>query len=126
MTSSEQGAWIMVAKAAPEGQADVFGAIAHPVRREILDELRTAPLTVKYLAGRFKAISRPAVSQHLAILLEAGLVSREQAGRENYYHLRAEGLHEVEAWLRHYERFWNRGLDNLGAYLERKADDDAP
>ena len=98
--------------------ADVFAAIAHPKRRQILDSLSGGDTTVKDLAAQFD-VSRPAVSQHLAILLDAGLVTRRQAGRENYYHLEAARLQEVEVWLRQYRRFWTNKLDALGAYLER-------
>lgn len=97
---------------------DVFVAIAHPKRRQILDRLSEGDATVKALAAQFD-VSRPAISQHLAILLDAGLVTRQPEGRENYYHLQADRLQEVEVWLRHYQRFWNRRLDALDQYLER-------
>ena len=73
-------------------EQDVFSAIAHPTRRELLDYLSESDCTVKELAAHFEGISRPAISQHLAILLEAELVTRRQAGRENYYHLEPEAL----------------------------------
>ena len=106
-------------KPPPQIPTDVFSAIAHPVRREILDKLSEDDLTVKRIAEQF-SISRPAISQHLAILLEAGLVTRQQAGRENYYHLQPDALQEVDSWVRHYQRFWNRKMDTLGDYLQRK------
>jgi DNA-binding transcriptional ArsR family regulator len=109
-------------KSAKQANTDVFTAIAHPIRREILDQLSENDLTVKHLAGKFE-ISRPAISQHLAVLLGVGLVSMHEAGRENFYHLEPERLQEVEAWVRHYERFWSKKLDNLGEYLKRKAGD---
>lgn len=103
--------------------ADVFVAIAHPIRRQILDLLRTQDQTVKSLSGQFD-VSRPAVSQHLAILLEAGLVAKRESGRESYYHLQPDGFREVEAWMRHYRRFWNTRLDALGDYLDEKYGED--
>jgi len=112
----------MGSKSAQHATTDVFTAIAHPVRREILDQLSESDLTVKHLAGKFD-ISRPAISQHLAVLLEVGLVSMRDEGRENFYHLEPDRLKEVEAWVRHYERFWTKKLDNLGEYLKRKAGD---
>lgn len=112
----------MGSKSSHHMNTDVFNAIAHPVRREILDHLSESDQTVKHLAGKF-AITRPAISQHLAILLDVGLVSMHEAGRENFYHLEPKRLQEVEAWVRHYERFWNKKLDKLGEYLKRKADD---
>ena len=108
---------------APNNHIDVFSAIAHPVRRRILDHLSEGDQTVKTITGHFD-ISRPAISQHLAILLEAGLVTKHRHGREHHYHLQPEGLREVEAWVRHYERFWKKKLRALGGYLERVDDDE--
>ena len=62
--------------------------------------------------------SRPAISQHLRILLDAGLVTERREGRERRYRLRPERLQEVEGWLQQYERFWRRRLGALGEYLE--------
>ncbi len=112
----------MGSKSAQHANTDVFTAIAHPVRREILHQLSETDLTVKHLAGKFK-ITRPAISQHLAVLLEVGLVSMQETGRENVYHLEPERLQEVEAWVRQYERFWTKKLDKLGDYLKRKLGD---
>ncbi len=114
----------MPGKTVQHSNADVFTAIAHPVRRQILDHLIEGDRTVKVLAGQFENISRPAISQHLAILLEVGLVSMHEEGRENFYHLQPERLQEVEAWVRHYERFWHKKLDRLGEYLQRTAGDE--
>ncbi len=115
---------LIVTKTSQAVNADVFTAVAHPRRRQILDYLTTGDATVKYLHEQLKEVSRPAISQHLAILLDAGLVTRRQAGRENYYHLEPEGLREIERWLRQYERFWDQKLDSLGDYLERKYGDE--
>lgn len=78
---------------------DVFEAIAHPVRRELLHRLAGGELPVNRLAERY-AISRPAISQHLAVLLEAGLVSERKVGRERLYRMNAAPLREVEGWIR--------------------------
>lgn len=112
----------MPAKTSQLASNDVFTAIAHPVRREILDHLSEKDLTVTTIAASFD-ISRPAISQHLAILLEVGLVSMEKQGRQNVYHLEPDALQEVERWIRHYERFWTRKVAALRRYLDRKADD---
>lgn len=109
-------------KSSQQADADVFSAIAHPIRRQILDQLREDNVTVKALASHF-AISRPAVSQHLAILLDVGLVSRHKDGRENYYRLQPDRLEEIDTWIRHYRRFWDNKLDALGDYLARKANE---
>jgi DNA-binding transcriptional ArsR family regulator len=64
-------------------------------------------------------MSRPAVSQHLRILLDAGLVSERRSGRERRYRLHAERLLEVQRWLQTYQRFWRNRLEALGSYLEK-------
>lgn len=78
---------------------DVFEAIAHPVRRELLVRLSGGELPVNRLAERYE-ISRPAISQHLAVLLEAGLVSERKVGRERLYRVNTAPLREVEGWIR--------------------------
>jgi DNA-binding transcriptional ArsR family regulator len=99
--------------------SDVFAAIASPVRRALLDALRTGPLAVHQLADDF-AISRPAVSQHLQVLRNAGLVVEERVGRERRYRLQPWRLREVTDWLGHYERFWNDRLTALRDLLGEK------
>ena len=103
------------ATAAPS--VDVFRAVADPTRRAILDRLRAAELSVNDLAGPFD-MSQPAISQHLRVLLDAGLVSERRAGRERLYQLHPERLQEVRDWLRKYERFWRARLVALDSYLE--------
>ncbi|HET8844185.1 MAG TPA: metalloregulator ArsR/SmtB family transcription factor [Ktedonobacteraceae bacterium] len=95
---------------------DVFTAIAHPVRRRILDVLAYGEQSVNSLAAPF-ALTRPAISQHLRVLLEAGLVSIHQKGREHWYQLQPDHLQEVQEWLCQYERFWNQKLQTLETYL---------
>ena len=99
--------------------ADVFTAIAHPVRRVLLDMLAHRDQSVTELAIPF-AMSRPAISQHLRILLDAGLVSEQRKGRERHYQLHADRLLEVQRWLQTYQRFWLNRLDALGNYLENQ------
>lgn len=96
---------------------EVFVAIAHPVRRALLDRLSSGEQAVNALAAPFP-ISRPAISQHLRVLREAGLVEERTAGREHRYRLRPEQLWVVRDWLRTYERFWRQRLEALGEYLE--------
>jgi DNA-binding transcriptional ArsR family regulator len=100
---------------------DVYTAIAHPARRRILDALREEPLPVHVLAAPF-AMSRPAISQHLKLLREAGLVSEVRSGRERRYQLQPQRLQEIADWLAHYEQFWTSRLRNLGAYLDEHHD----
>ncbi|MFC7849955.1 ArsR/SmtB family transcription factor [Arthrobacter sp. NPDC057388] len=96
---------------------DIFGALANPSRRTILDELRNGPRTAGELTGLL-AQSRSTASEHLAVLREAGLVREERQGRHRVYHLQAAGLAEVHGWLKHYENYWNRRLDALGNVLD--------
>ncbi|WP_426006341.1 ArsR/SmtB family transcription factor [Paenarthrobacter sp. NyZ202] len=98
---------------------DIFGALANPSRRTILDSLRAGPLTAGELTGRL-ALSRSSASEHLTVLKEAGLIREERQGRHRIYHLQAEGLQEVGDWLKHYEQYWNRRLDALGELLDKE------
>jgi DNA-binding transcriptional ArsR family regulator len=107
-----------IAKTVQHASADVFTAIAHPVRRQLLDLLLAGERPVNQLAERFNT-TRPAISQHLRILLDAGLVAEQRSGRERRYRLQANRLREVEAWLGQYEQFWSQKLDALGAYFAR-------
>jgi len=96
---------------------DVFAAISDPTRRQLLDVLGRGEQPVKRLAEPF-AMSRPAISQHLAILRKAGLVGVRRVGRERRYHLIAVRLREVYDWAAHFERFWHEKLAALGRYLD--------
>ena len=97
---------------APDPRPEVFAAISHPVRRRILDLLAEEDRPVNAIASNF-AMSRPAVSQHLRILLDAGLVSEQRRGRERRYRLVPEELAVIYGWLAHYERFWKGRLQSL-------------
>ncbi len=100
----------------PDREQDVFGAIAHPARRRMLDLLLEADRSVNTIAGHFQ-MSRPAVSQHLHVLLDAGLVTEQRHGRERRYHLIPERLGPVRDWIAHYERFWDDHLQRLQDHL---------
>ncbi len=99
------------------GSASVFTAIADPTRRAILDLLRQGEQPVKQIARPF-SMSLPAVSQHLSVLCEAGLVIQRKEGRQRFYRLNPEPLKQVSDWVNHYEQFWQEKLDVLGDYLE--------
>jgi len=101
--------------------ANVYTAIAHPLRRRILDLLAERERPVSDIARHF-GVSRPAVSQHLRILLDAGLVVRNRHGRERLYRLTPQPLEQVSDWLTHYERFWRHRLQRLGKYLDTTID----
>jgi DNA-binding transcriptional ArsR family regulator len=96
---------------------DVFQAIADPSRRAIISLLADTSMTPNELAGHFE-ISRPAVSKHLRILMECGLVTVVQQGRERQCSARLEGLAEVANWTDQYRRFWNGKLRSLGKLLD--------
>jgi DNA-binding transcriptional ArsR family regulator len=100
---------------------DVFDAISHPARRRMLDLLMEADRSVNAIAGHFQ-MSRPAVSQHLRILLDAGLVTEQRHGRERHYHCLPERLRPVRDWLAHYERFWDDRLERLQQQLNKMSD----
>lgn len=106
-------------KAVGDADADVFAALAHPIRRKLLDQLASASggRSVKDLAGPFDT-TRQAISQHLQILLAAGLVAERKLGRERIYKLQAQPLAEVEQWLGRYRRFWRGKLGVLGDFLQ--------
>jgi DNA-binding transcriptional ArsR family regulator len=102
----------------------VFGAISHPARRRMLDLLVEADRSVNTIAGHFQ-MSRPAVSQHLRILLDAGLVTEQRHGRERRYRLVPARLGPVRDWIAHYERFWDDHLQRLQEQLSRGARNDS-
>jgi DNA-binding transcriptional ArsR family regulator len=99
-------------------EPEVFGAISHPARRRMLDLLADGDSPVNVLAANF-AMSRPAVSQHLRILLDAGLVTEQRCGRERRYRLAPERLGPVRDWIAHYERFWDDHFSRLKRHLEK-------
>jgi DNA-binding transcriptional ArsR family regulator len=99
-------------------QAIIFRAVADSTRRSILDLLSQGDLPVMTLAGCFK-MTLPAVSQHLRVLRQAGLVIERRAGRQRIYTLQAEPLREIADWVGYYERFWNTNLKKLRQHLDR-------
>lgn len=98
--------------------SDVFGAVADPTRREILERLRReGPLTVKQLSEPLP-MSRQAVTKHLDVLEEASLIRRVVRGRERYHELRATPLEAIDAWLAPYAAAWDERLARLRQHLE--------
>ncbi|WP_062465284.1 ArsR/SmtB family transcription factor [Demequina soli] len=100
---------------------DTFAALANPARRRILEELREHPAAAGELAALF-AIGRPAVSEHLAVLRDAGLVAEEREGRRRIYRLTAAPLAEVGDWLHPFERYWRDRLRDLSTFLDSQED----
>lgn len=95
---------------------DVYGALAHPLRREIMTALAAGDKPVRELAAGLP-VSRPAVSQHLAVLSSVGLVTKGRSGRENHYRLRREPLDDIRRWLGTLDEFWSQGLARLREHL---------
>lgn len=95
---------------------DVFQAIADPVRREIIDELSKESLTVNAVAEKFE-ISRPAISKHLKILNECGLVEINQSGRERYYEINPKSLIPAIHWIEQLHKQWEQRIDSFEDYL---------
>ena len=105
--------------------ANVYTAIAHPIRRRILDLLAERERAVNDIAGHF-GVSRPAVSQHLRALLDARLIVETRQGRERRYRLTPLPLEQVSDWLAHYEHFWRDQLQRLDAYRDTTNDEETP
>lgn len=97
-------------------QRDVFQAIADPTRREIIDLLAGQSLPVNDVADRFE-ISRPAISKHIKILNECGLVIIQKKGRQRYCRADVRKLKKVSDWANRYQKFWSQKLDALEAAL---------
>ena len=96
---------------------DVFQAIADPTRRQIIQLIAHDNLNLNAVADRFD-ISRPAISRHIKILTECGLITINQQGRERFCEARLEKLNEVNDWVEQYKEFWNKKLDALEDYLK--------
>jgi DNA-binding transcriptional ArsR family regulator len=94
----------------------VFGALADPTRRAILTRLADGEATVAELAAPF-AVSQPAISRHLKVLEQAGLISRNRRATARPSRLEAEPLRSVTTWLASYQRFWDESHERLDGLL---------
>jgi DNA-binding transcriptional ArsR family regulator len=94
-----------------------FAALSDPTRRAILERLRKSEATMSVLAGPFD-VSAPAVTKHVNVLEQAGLVARERAGREVHVRLVAKPMREASIWMARYRAFWTEGIDALEDLLE--------
>ena len=99
-----------------EARRDVFQAIADPTRRAIIGLVAEQPLNVNTIAEKFE-VTRQAVSLHVKILTECGLIVIKQQGRERYCEAKLEGLNEISHWVEQYKQFWESKLDSLENYL---------
>ena len=109
----------MLAAVTGNEEQAVFAAIADPCRRCLLDLLADGDAPAQELAEHFD-VSFAAVSQHLKVLLDAGLVSRRPLGRHRIYRISPERLRVVDEWTTRYRRFWQGRLRRLGEYLDTK------
>jgi DNA-binding transcriptional ArsR family regulator len=100
----------------------VFGALADPTRRAILARLRQGDATVGELAAPFR-VSQPAISRHLKVLEQAGLISRIRRATARLSHLEAQPLREAAVWLARYQTYWDESHERLDALLARLQDD---
>jgi DNA-binding transcriptional ArsR family regulator len=100
----------------------VFGALADPTRRAILSRLAEGDANVAELASPFK-MSQPAISRHLKVLEQAGLISRRRRATTRLSRIEAEPLREATAWLARYRAFWEESYDRLDALLATLQDD---
>ena len=96
---------------------DVFQAIADPVRRDIIELLSGNTLTVNEVAENFE-ISRPAISKHIRILNECGLIEISQKGRERYCRIEPQNLVPAFLWIEKYRKLWEERIDSFENYLE--------
>jgi DNA-binding transcriptional ArsR family regulator len=103
----------------------VFGALADPTRRAILARLAEGEATVNQLAEPF-AMTLPAVSKHLKVLEQAGLISRGRHAQWRPCRLEAEPLREATEWVERYRRFWESSFDKLDAHLRRLMENPGP
>ena len=96
---------------------DAFTALADPTRRRIIEALAAGESSFGDLANRFE-MSRPAVSQHLKVLKEAGIVASRPDAQRRIYRLNDDSLDEIEAWLGKVRDYWSQRLDKLERLLE--------
>ncbi|XHR97981.1 ArsR/SmtB family transcription factor [Mucilaginibacter sp. UC70_90] len=104
---------------------DVFQAIADPTRRDIINLIAFKPMNLNAIADNFD-VSRPAISQHIKILTECGLIAIKKQGRERYCEPRLKQLDEVAQWVERYRKVWEEKFDALDSLLEELKNNDKP
>jgi DNA-binding transcriptional ArsR family regulator len=105
-----------------EARRDVFQAIADPTRRQIIHLLSKQSLSLNSIAHHFES-SRPAISKHIKVLVECGLIKIRQEGRERFCNVQLKKLKEVKTWAEQYSKLWDSKLANLQEYLGREKRD---
>ena len=104
---------------------DVFQAIADPNRRAIIGLLTSKPLTLNEIADHFP-VSRPAISRHVKILSECGLIAITTHGRQRHCEARLQPLKQVADWSEQYRKFWSSKLDALEDFLAKSQNPKTP
>src|SRR5882672_1438721 len=99
-----------------ETRRDVFQAIADPTRRQIISLIAQQSMNLNAIADNFD-ISRPAISNHIKILSECGIISIEQIGRQRYCRIQPANLREVADWVAPFRELWEQKLDSFEQYL---------
>jgi DNA-binding transcriptional ArsR family regulator len=98
---------------------DPFKALSHPIRRGIVERLALGPATVREATDGF-GVSRPAISKHLKVLEETGVIRREVEGREHRLSLELETLREAAEWMDRQRAHWSRFMDVVDEYLKEE------
>ena len=101
-----------------ETRRDVFQAIADPTRRQIINLIVHRSMNLNAIADNFD-VSRPAISNHIKILHECGLISVEQIGRERHCKIQPANFREVADWVEPFRQLWEQKLDSFDAYLNK-------
>jgi DNA-binding transcriptional ArsR family regulator len=101
-----------------KARRDVYQAIADPTRRAIIQLIATEPLDIKSLTEKFE-MSQQAISLHVKLLTDCGLVQMEQRGRNRYCRPKLDKLGEVAEWVAQYHQHWEARLDKMEAYVEK-------
>jgi DNA-binding transcriptional ArsR family regulator len=101
-----------------ETRRDAFQAIADPTRRQIIHLIANRSMNLNSIAEQFD-MSRPAISQHIKILMECGMVEIRQQGRERFCEAKLDQLGEVSQWINQYKQFFESKLDSLETYLDK-------
>lgn len=99
-----------------ETRRDIFQAIADPTRRQIIELIAKEPMNLNAIAENFD-ISRPAISQHIKILIECGVIEVETIGRERYCKVKPQELIPAFLWLEQYQTLWTERIDNFEKYV---------
>lgn len=101
---------------------DVFQAIADPTRREIISMVMDYPKNLNSIAENFE-MSRPAISQHIKLLEECGIITIEQKGRERFVYVQPRKMKEIDDWLQPFRKLWEERFDRLDNLLEQMKKD---